>query len=734
MPASVTPVYSSGGVIDGILHSVKWDGPSLTYSFPTNSDQYSSYGGYQPFGFSQLNSFQIAAARASISTVQDFTNLTFVEIVESTSVHATLRFAGSNNTFTAEAYLPDSAGEEPGDMWFSPAYFSGPVVGNYAYCEGFIHELGHALGLVHGHDGANNPFGGLPYNWDSQEYSVMTYRDYIGDNPAGYSDNETWGNPQSFMMLDIQALQYLYGADYGSTGSAGAGSTVYTFSTTTGEMFINGVGTGTPGGNRILRTIWDGNGIDTYDLRNYSTNMTIDLRPGFWSTFDRNQLADLDGDDNRLTHLAQGNVANALLFNGDVRSLIENAVGGYGNDLIVGNETSNTIYGMSGNDNIYGGAGDDFLYGGVGDDNLDGGAGADTFDGWVGFDIVFYSQSTSGITADLGNIVAGTGDAAGDTFSYVDGIWGSSYDDRFYGDQWGNALYGRDGADFLYGREGNDQLYGGDGNDTLDGGAGADVLDGGLGFDFVSYSQATAAVTADLGNIVAGKGEAAGDTFNYVDGIWGSSHDDLLYGDQWSNVLYGQDGSDNLYGRAGNDQIYGGNGDDHIDGGVGADLIDGGSGFDTVYYTQASSGVRVDLAGTLSGTGDAAGDTLVSIEKVVGSSYADDLYGDQGNNTLVGGAGNDWLSGRDGNDSLYGGAGIDVFVVAPNNGSDTIFDFQDNIDKIDLRSWGFASISQAVSYIADTGPDLRFDFSDGSHLTVLNVANFTDLANDILIA
>jgi Ca2+-binding RTX toxin-like protein len=195
-----------------------------------------------------------------------------------------------------------------------------------------------------------------------------------------------------------------------------------------------------------------------------------------------------------------------------------------------------------------------------------------------------------------------------------------------------------------------------------------------------------------------------------------------------------QDGSDNLYGRGGNDQLYGGNGDDHIDGGVGADLIDGGSGFDTVYYTQASSGVRVNLAGTLPGTGDAAGDILVSIEKVVGSSYADDLYGDQGNNTLVGGAGNDWLSGRDGNDSLYGGAGIDVFVVAPNNGWDIIFDFQDNIDKIDLRAWGVASISQAVSYIADTGPDLRFDFSDGSHLTVLNVANFTDLANDILIA
>ena len=90
-------------------------------------------------------------------------------------------------------------------------------------------------------------------------------------------------------------------------------------------MFVNGVGQGTPLTNKIFRTIWDGGGNDTYDLSNYTTNMTIDLRPGQWSTFSTAQLADLGqsgGVD--LHHAAIGNVANAQLYQGDARSLIEN--------------------------------------------------------------------------------------------------------------------------------------------------------------------------------------------------------------------------------------------------------------------------------------------------------------------------------------------------------------------------------------------------------------------------
>ena len=81
------------------------------------------------------------------------------------------------------------------------------------------------------------------------------------------------------MMYDIPALQYIYGANFAINGT----NSVYTWSPTTGEMSINGVGQGAPGDNLIFMTIWDGGGTDTYDLSNYSTSLTVNLSPGDWS-------------------------------------------------------------------------------------------------------------------------------------------------------------------------------------------------------------------------------------------------------------------------------------------------------------------------------------------------------------------------------------------------------------------------------------------------------------------
>ncbi len=125
------------------------------------------------------------------------------------------------------------------------------------------------------------------------------------------------------MMYDIAAIQYMYGANFNHN----SGNTVYTFSPTTGEMFVNGVGQGTPEDNHIFRTIWDGNGIDTYNLSNYTTDLEIDLAPGGWSNFHSGQLAHLSIANDIY---ARGNVFNALQFEGDSRSLIENAIGGSG--------------------------------------------------------------------------------------------------------------------------------------------------------------------------------------------------------------------------------------------------------------------------------------------------------------------------------------------------------------------------------------------------------------------
>lgn len=217
---------------------------------------------------------------------------------------------------------------------------------------------------------------------DSMEFSIMTYRSFVGHNltTQPYYTNESGGYAQSLMMLDIAAIQQMYGADF----TTNASDTTYTFSTTTGEMFVNGVGQGTPYANRVFRTIWDGNGNDTYNLSNYTTNLSIDLTPGGWVDLDRSgnvQRAYLGGGTGGGLHpgYARAHIFNALQFGGDTRSLIENAIGGSGNDVLTGNSANNSLSGGSGADSLSGGVGNDTLNGGRDADAITGGVGTDLF-------------------------------------------------------------------------------------------------------------------------------------------------------------------------------------------------------------------------------------------------------------------------------------------------------------------------------------------------------------------
>ena len=173
----------------------------------------------------------------------------------------------------------------------------------------------------------------------------MTYTPapFTNSNFAGEKINQ----PQTYMQYDLAALQYMYGANFNTN----SGDSVYTFSQTTGEMFINGVGQGAPAGNKIFLTIWDGGGNDTIDASNYANGVTIDLRPGEFSTFDQAQLANNLAYQN-LVNLAPGNIAMSLLYNNDARSLIENATGGIGNDVFVGNTANNILDGGAGSDGV----------------------------------------------------------------------------------------------------------------------------------------------------------------------------------------------------------------------------------------------------------------------------------------------------------------------------------------------------------------------------------------------
>jgi Ca2+-binding RTX toxin-like protein len=191
---------------------------------------------------------------------------------------------------------------------------------------------------------------------------------------------------------------------------------------------------------------------------------------------------------------------------------------------------------------------------------------------------------------------------------------------------------------------------------------------------------------------------------DYADTMHGRRGNDMLSGGAGNDVMFGEEGNDWLYGGTGNDTLDGGIGDDVLDGGAGDDLFIGGAGadhfigglgwrsIDTVSYSSSSAAVFVDLGLNYAVGGDAQGDTFDSIEKVIGSNYADMLIGGAANETFTGGAGDDTLSGGIGNDALTGGAGADVFMFHRGDafgGDDTVFDFQKGVDRIALA--GFES-------------------------------------------
>jgi serralysin len=277
---------------------------------------------------------------------------------------------------TAYSLFP-SAFAEAGDVWFERAGVN-PEAGNYDYLT-IIHELGHTLGLKHPHEAGG--FGTLPKAKDSLEFTVMTYRTYVGDDLAGLNA-ETWGHPQSYMMYDIAALQHLYGADF----STNAGDTTYRWDPDDGSTFVNGELAINPGDNRIFLTVWDGGGNDLYDFSAYAADLKVDLAPGGFSVLDRNQLADLGGGPNG-GH-ARGSVFNALQYKADPRSLIEAATGGSGDDVIKGNAAGNALSGNGGDDQLSGFDGGDWLKGGAGSDALRGGAGSDRLCGGAGADVL----------------------------------------------------------------------------------------------------------------------------------------------------------------------------------------------------------------------------------------------------------------------------------------------------------------------------------------------------------
>lgn len=420
MATAVNVSATNNADIDGLLSGYKWSG-TITYSFPDAASDYAnpySGGSSEPTtsGFASAPIQMQAAINYAIGLILGYTN-------------ANIQYAGTNGADimvaqspaanpTSYAYYPGNYASG-GDVWFGTAYnYSQAALGNY-YFTTALHELGHAFGLKHSQEAGGPANVAVPSAHDDSEYTVMSYRSYVGASTTSGYTNEAYGYPQTYMANDIIALQTVYGADYATQ----SGTTVYTWSPTTGQEFINGVGqpadNGGAGGsaNRIYETIWDGGGVDTYDLSNYTTNLSINLNPGASSVFSSVQLANLGNG-----HYASGNVYNAYLYNNDARSYIDNAIGGSGNDTIVGNAIANALNG---------GSDDDTLTGGGGNDTINGGSGTDTavYSGNKANYAITYNTITQSFTVvdqrsgspDGTDIITGV-----ESFQFADGVTASS--------------------------------------------------------------------------------------------------------------------------------------------------------------------------------------------------------------------------------------------------------------------------------------------------------------------
>jgi len=294
-------------------------GATVTYSFMTAAPSYADAD--DRFRFAAFNTSQREAASEALATWAAVADITFVEVSDSGS-GGKIRF-GTNDQLgisSGYAYYPSSS-STGGDIYLANEYAPNltPTRGGYGYLT-LLHEIGHAIGLKHpgnynaGGGGTEGPY--LPASEDSYQYSVMSYNSHPSLGDAFY--------PIGPQLYDIAAIQYLYGvkADHES------GDTSYAFTSTT---------------SATQRAIWDTGGTDTISASGQVRNATISLVAGTFSSIGPN---------------GNGGTAvnNVSIMEGVV---IENAIGGRGDDTITGNSANNELTGAGGNDTIDGGAGTD---------------------------------------------------------------------------------------------------------------------------------------------------------------------------------------------------------------------------------------------------------------------------------------------------------------------------------------------------------------------------------------
>ena len=265
-----------------------------------------------------------------------------------------------------------------------------------------------------------------------------TFNTVITDSNGSINWNSFTVYPETPMLLDIAAIQYLYGANT----TYKTGDDLYTFDTRT----------------PFFKTIWDAGGKDTISVSNFTEDCEINLNAGSFSkiTIKSDSTAGYSWLSAPPVPTYDG--TNNLCIAYSV--VIENVIGGGGNDKLIGNSANNSLDGGSGNDTMYGGDGNDTF-----DWDATKRAGDDTFYGGNGND-VYVLSSANDVVIEYAN---------------------EGYDTIHVDFSYSIALLSN--IENLYGYGSSNLTLNANGNiNYIRGGTGNDVIDGGLGIDYVFYS------------------------------------------------------------------------------------------------------------------------------------------------------------------------------------------------------------------------------------------------------
>lgn len=308
-------------------------------------------------------------------------------------------------------------------------------------------------------------------------------------------------------------------------------------------------------------------------------------------------------------------------------------------------------------------------------------------------------QQGSVVKAESTENIASTIDIQDVLFSYnfVDG------DDE--DNEVGSMIRGTRGDDELKGNH-HDMLLGFGGHDVLDTleGGGYNILNGGSSND-----------------------ELVG---NHHDTLIGGTGDDELSTNEGNgfNTLKGGEGDDALEGNH-HDVLSGGKGDDLLSTveGNGYNVLDGNSGDDALegnHHDTLNGGTGNDTLSTADGNG----------YNVLKGGEGHDIVRGGHHDVLYGNSGDDYIEFYGGNNVAYGGQGADLFELADSerpDGINTIKDFKDGIDKLQIRNIEGLNSFDDLSF-QQVGKHVVVSF-DGEELAVLEKIKLENINPDDFI-